>query len=419
MSENTVSTRQAEEQAGKRRQARLDSGTMKDLDALLIKPLRSAGEAKEQQDGGMPQKQARHTGGGVKEQELQAVAQDSASEPAREGSNSALNGPVGIDIGTTHITVAQNNCKSMKTFRQLNAFFCLPYTKMLKKTLEKDGVDFFVKNSQIYIFGSAAETFAAMHGSMLRKPVEGGLLNPKEDDSIEVIKAIIDAAIRKTTRDSATICFTVPGEPFDRPVSTMFHQSVIRMHLQSLGYTPIPVNAAMSIILSELADNNFTGIGVSIGGGMCNVCFSYLSVPVITFSIRKGGDFIDAMVGSAVGEPTGKIRAVKENGFDLGAEPANKIETGLHIFYDDLFASLVQGMAGVFGASDKIPRMAAGIPLVLGGGTVAPRGCREKFEKALQGVSLPFSIAEVRMAGNPLYATARGALRMALEEGNL
>lgn len=413
MSEHSLSNRGSDEAGGRRRNVRLDSGTMKDLDAMLIKPL-PALENKDLSDAGSAVKQAEP----AVETPREIINREPAQECRQESSETALSGPLGIDIGTTHITVAQNNYKSIKTFRQLNAFFTLPATKIVRKALTKDGVSFFEKNNQLYICGSSAEEFATMHGAQIRKPIESGLLNPKEDDSIEVLKAIINYAIKKTHKSSATICFSVPGEPIDKPVSTMFHESVIKMHLQSLGYTPLAVNTALSVILSELPDTNYTGIGVSIGGGMCNVCFSYLSVPVITYSIQKGGDYIDAMVGNAVGEPATKIKAVKENGFDLAAEPGNKVETGLHIFYDDLFSTLTRSMEQVFGASDKIPRMSNGIFIVLGGGSVAPKGCRERFEKALKGISLPFKISGVRIAESPLYATARGSLKMAMEEGS-
>ncbi|MEI6127961.1 MAG: hypothetical protein WCQ99_15550 [Pseudomonadota bacterium] len=413
MSENSLSNRGSDEAGGRRKHVRLDSGTMKYLDAMLIKPLPDL-EYKDQNDFGSTHIKAEP----ACEAPRETIKREDETECTKENSESVLSGPIGIDIGTTHITVAQNNCKSIKTFRQLNAFFTLTSSKIVKKALAKDGVSFFEKNKQLYICGSSAEEFATMHGAQIRKPIESGLLNPKEDDSIEVMKAIINSAIKKTRKDNTTICFSVPGEPIDKPVSTMFHESVIKMHLQSLGYTPVSVNAALSVILSELADSNYTGIGISIGGGMCNVCFAYLSVPVITYSIQKGGDYIDAMVGNAVGEPVTKIKAAKENGFDLAAEPETKIETGLHIFYDDLFATLTKSMEQVFGASDKIPRLSNGIPIVLGGGSVSPKGCKERFEKALKGSTFPFKISGVRIAENPLYATARGSLKMAIEEGS-
>jgi len=54
---------------------------------------------------------------------------------------------------------------------------------------------------------------------------------------------------------------------------------------------------------------------------------------------------------------------------------------------------------------------------VLAGGTSKPNGFRDRFEKALRRRTLPLQISEVRMASDPLSATARGALVAALAEG--
>ena len=152
---------------------------------------------------------------------------------------------------------------------------------------------------------------------------------------------------------------------------------------------------------------------------MCNICLSYLSVPVVTYSILKGGDYIDSMVGSAVEEPATKIKVIKEEQFDLSVEPRNKVETALHIYYDNLFSMLVQSLQQVLGGSDNIPRISTEIPIVLSGGSVSPKGCRERFEKALASISLPVRISDIRIAEKPLCATAKGSLKMAMEEGKI
>ena len=45
-----------------------------------------------------------------------------------------------------------------------------------------------------------------------------------------------------------------------------------------------------------------------------------------------------------------------------------------------------------------------------------PNGFRERFEKALRAADFPVAISEVRMASNPLYAAAKGALVAALSD---
>jgi actin-like ATPase involved in cell morphogenesis len=329
------------------------------------------------------------------------------------------NGPIGLDIGTTSIIAAQLNGKSIKTARELNAFYPVPDSKIIKRTLVKDNVNYFDKDGHFYIIGNPAENFATLNGSDTRRPVASGLLNPDEDEGIEVLKKIINSMIKKAQKKDEVICFCVPGNPIDNSVSTVFHESVIKMHLKSLGYMPIAVNEGHAVVLSELAGNSLTGIGISIGGGMCNVCFSYLSVPVITFSIQKGGDYIDTMVSKAVGESATNIKRIKEEDLDQLIAPRNKVETGLHIFYDDLFSTLLQAMQKVFGATDKVPKISSDLPLVLSGGSIIPRGCKEKFEDALKQVSLPIKISDIVVAEKPLYTTAKGSMQMAMEEGKL
>lgn len=325
-------------------------------------------------------------------------------------------GPVGLDIGTSHIVMAQNKGKNIHTVKQLNAFFTIPHSKFTKKILVENEVTFFEKNDLFYILGYSAENFANMFNTNTRRTMEKGLLSSREDEGITVLQAIINTLISKPRKEGEVICFSMPGQPVDSGQSVLYHESILKMFLSSLGYRPISINEGLATVMSELAEDNFTGIGISMGGGMCNVCLSYLSVPVITYSIQKGGDYIDQMVGSSVNEPATKIKTIKEGSLNLGRSPKNRIETALHIYYDDLVHHLLHSLQDVLHSSDKIPKIAKPIPIALAGGTALPSGFREHFEKALTNVNLPVEISEVRIAEDPLNTTAKGAMVMALSE---
>jgi hypothetical protein len=346
----------------------------------------------------------------------EVLSTENKDKEYKESKSGVHSGPIGLDIGTANIVKAQEINNELKTEIEVNAFFTIPYSNITKKALIKDNTLFIEKNKQFYIMGNAAENFAAMLSGDTRKPIEKGILNAKEDDGIDVIKAIISKVIGKSHDRNTKICFTVPGKPVDSPVSVVFHESVLKKHLEGLGYSAISINEGLAVVLSELEGNKYTGIGISLGGGMCNVCFSYLSVPVVTYSIQKGGDYIDTMVGNSVGEHPTKIKLLKEEDLNLSAEPKNRIETGLHIYYDDLFASLAGSLHQVLGSSDNIPRISNLIPIVLSGGTVLPRGSKEKFAKALKEVRLPLKISDIIIPDKPLYTAAKGALIMALSE---
>lgn len=365
-------------------------------------PVKSASDKKAEEQiknaGGAPQKPAVTTG---------TMTGESAERPK---------GPVGLDIGTSHIVAAQSKRNYAETIQELNAFFTVPNAKFAREILNQKKITYYEQGNQYYIFGYAAESFANMFNTNTRRPMKDGFLTPNEVDGLSVIKAIMNSLIQKPQKFGETLCFVIPGEPLNGTGSVMYHESMIKNFIGSLGYSPLSINEGMAVSISELSEDDYSGIGVSMGGGMCNVCFSYLSFPVITYSLQMAGDYIDSMVGTAVGEPATKIKVVKEEELDLTREPADRIITALHIFYDELIFKLLQSLQRVLTSTENIPKIKAPIPIILSGGTAMPKGCREKFENMLKNVNLPVEISAVRLAEDPLNAPAKGALIMALTE---
>jgi len=327
-----------------------------------------------------------------------------------------MEGPLGLDIGTSHIVVAQNKGRDVGTTKELNAFFTLPTGKFAKQILNQKEIKYYELDDLFYIIGYSAQNFANMFNVNLRRPMNQGVLSSNENEGIRIIEAILKSLIQKPKNFGEILCFGVPGDPIDEPGSSIYHESMIKRSIGSMGYTPISLNEGMAIVLSELSEDDFTGIGISMGGGMCNICLSYLSFPVITYSIPMGGDYIDAMVEKAVGEPATKVKSIKEEDLDLSKGPKNRVTTALHIFYDELIFKLLKSLQRVISSTDKIPKISNPIPIVLSGGTAMPNGCVEKFETMLKDIPLPIAISAVRLAEDPLNTTAKGALIMAMTE---
>ncbi|MBF0566405.1 MAG: hypothetical protein HQK89_14335 [Nitrospirae bacterium] len=327
-------------------------------------------------------------------------------------------GPIGLDIGTTNIVVARNRAGAPITMKQLNAFFAIPKSKLTARILSQNDVMYFAKNGQFYIIGNSSEEFANTFNTETRRPIESGLISPREDDGMNVIQALIKSLLQPPKKQGEPVCFSIPGDPIDGNSSVLYHESIIKRALDAMGYKPISINEGFAVVLSELQGENYTGLGISMGGGMCNICLSYLSVPVFSFSIRKGGDYIDTMVGRTVGEPATLIKTIKEKDLNLLREPSNRIETSLQIYYNELINYVVHSIQQVMASSDRMPRLSKPVPIVLSGGTAVVTGVKELFEKALKTARLPIQISGVRIASDPLNTTAKGALTMAVSEEN-
>lgn len=320
---------------------------------------------------------------------------------------------MGLDIGTSNIVAARSGKSGPDTRFAPNAFIAAPNDAGTAERLTGQKAQFFTAANQLIVSGPTALRLAADLGIAPRKAVEGGIINGGERWGIRVIDQISSALMGPPRQVGERACFSVPGPPLDGSASVVFHENMIKRCLEQRGYRAESINEGLAVVLAELGGNRCTGIGISLGGGMCNICFAYLAVPVIAYSIPKAGDYIDAMVGKAVGRPPAFIKRIKETTLDLSVEPRNRIDTALRIYYDDLFKMLTESLNRTFGAADDLPAVDRPLPLVLSGGTILPKGSRGRFIAALEKVRLPVKISEVLAAPNPLRCTARGALAMA------
>ena len=324
--------------------------------------------------------------------------------------------PMGLDVGTAKVVASRRKGKEIESASQLNAFIPVPYSRFTETILGQNDISYYREGEELVIYGSATERFANMFNAECRRPMADGLLNPRENRAMPVLEAILGNMVPKPKAQGETLAFSVPAAVPGREAGLTYHEATLRGYFQAQGYKPVAINEGLAVIFSELEDNNFSGIGISCGGGMCNLTLAFLSIPSIMFGISKGGDSIDAAVGSVINEHATRVKAMKEEGADLSRQPKDKFERAVRIYYEELVETLVDGLAKAVNGADKLPRSDRALPIVLSGGTAKPKGFKELFEKALRTRTLPIEIAEIRMAKDPLTATARGALIAAMYE---
>ena len=324
--------------------------------------------------------------------------------------------PVGLDVGTSRIVTAHRVDDQFQYQTQLNAFVNLPYSKMTENVLAKENVPHSVHSSGIVVHGNESERFADLLRVETRRPMSRGVLNPEEPQSLTQIQKIIESLIGPAQSKGQKLYFSVPAAAPGAEDSVTYHEASLRQILTEFGYDVRSINEGLAVVYAELESSNYTGIGISCGGGLCNVCLSYMSVPVLSFSVNKGGDFIDTSAASATGDLINRIRITKEDSFHFNGYFADKTLQALSVYYEDMIQALVASMKEAFLSSRSLPKLSRAIPLVLSGGSTMPKGFRDRFEKALLASDFPITLSEVRVASNPLESTAKGALVAALSE---
>jgi len=321
---------------------------------------------------------------------------------------------VGLDVGTSRIVVAERVQDEYHFHSQLNAFVSVPFSEFTRGVFIKEKVPHQVAGEEMLVTGDQSEKLANMLNREIRRPMTRGLLNPAEAENLNVLKRIVGSMLEDSGHRGGKLCFSVPGPAVNGTDELTYHEAALKQALRDLGYEVSSINEGLAVVLAELEASSYTGIGISCGGGMCNICLAYLSLPVFSFSIPKAGDFIDSSAAAVTGENATRVRMAKEAEFHFNGHFADKIQQALAVYYDDVIRSAVAALKDAFARTRNVPRFERPIPLVIAGGSALPQGFRDRFEAVLKEAQLPVPLSEVRMAAEPLHTTAKGALVAAL-----
>jgi hypothetical protein len=325
--------------------------------------------------------------------------------------------PLGLDVGTSRIVVARREDKTVQFEAQLNAFITLPYSKLTESLLQREEVFHEVEGEDIVVAGNDAQKFAEVFHVETRRPMCRGVLNPQEPHSLAVVRRIITRLLGKAGAEETRVVFSIPAAVDNREDGLAHHEASIRQILTALGYDAIPIEEGLAVVFGELAGSNYSGFGISCGSGLCNVCLAELSVPVISFSNPKAGDFIDTHAAAVTGERATRMRIQKEQTFQLNGRAGDRVQNALIVYHDDVIRTLTNTLRSKIASAQQLPKLNRPVPVVLSGGTAMPKGFLGGFTAGLRIQDFPVRISEVRLSSDPLNSTARGALTAALANG--
>jgi hypothetical protein len=319
----------------------------------------------------------------------------------------------GLDLGTSRIVLATMNGQKVDFTPQLNAFVAIPYSRMTEQMLAREDILHEVEGGHIYVYGNRADEFAKFLDGDTRRPMQSGLLNPAEPKNLHMIELLVGRLCGKAG-NGEKLCLSIPSAPPERGSDLIFHERSVQGICEKLGYQAQSVNEGLAVVYSELKDANFTGIGMSFGGGMCNMCLAYLGLPVLTVATTSAGDYIDHSAASVTGETPTTVRLHKENagesGFMLDGAAGGSISRALSVYYADVIETAATALKAAMVESKKLPHFTAPVPIVCAGGTTMAGNFLPTLKSVIAKTELPVRVSEVYLAKDPFNATAKGAL---------
>ena len=325
---------------------------------------------------------------------------------------------VGLDVGTSFIVLSKNDEHGVvyKDFR--DAFYIIkPTTPVATKMIEKGlSGKVFIKDADgsFILLGKDAIEKAIERNDTAKRPMYKGVVSSKEKDAKRVLAFILKEVVGTASEPNEKLVFCIPAQPVDQEDEDFdvgYHEDVVKTILSECGYYPRAINEAEALCYAELEEEEYTGIGISCGAGMTNVCVMLNGEPTVLFSTTKSGDWVDRMSAVATGESDSLVQAEKEaGGFKIGEQNENPILSAVSAYYDRLIDYTTKQLSSALSGHKSLPKFKNPLTIVIAGGTSQANGYIEKFKEKLESNNFPLVVKEIRHANDPIHAVSKGCL---------
>lgn len=322
----------------------------------------------------------------------------------------------GLDVGTANLASAIQDKEGNVTIKiQRNAFIDIDADHYTRNMLTKLNVQYVSIENKMVVVGDPAFELANILNRETRRPMKDGVISPNESDAMPIEKILLENLLGPPNYEGEKCYFSSPADPIDADFNVVYHKGVFGSLLKKLGYDSKSIVEGHAVVFAELAEEDFTGIGISCGGGMFNVCVSYKSIPALAFSTSRGGDWIDRNVATVLGIKASRATAIKEKGVNL-LSPRNREEEAVEIYYRNLISYTLEAIKTRFEGSTGMPSFPEPIEIVCAGGTSMIGGFIEVFQDEFQSIKFPIEVKNIRRAEDPLFSVSKGCLVASLSD---
>ena len=327
---------------------------------------------------------------------------------------------IGVDVGTYNMVVCRRGKDNNFIYkREVNAFIEMPIdNRFVFNMMKQAGVPLIERPEAgiAYALGEAAVNIAyTMNQIELKRPMKDGCLNPKEKNAQQIMSLMIHGLVEKS-EENEVLYYGIPANAINFETDSDYHDHVLQAIFKAFeddkGHKviPNPINEGLALIYAELKEKNYTGIGISFGAGMVNLCYAMFGAPVknCQFSIVNSGDWIDKQSARATGETPAFINKAKTD-LDLTKGQESLVLRAIKAQYEIMMQKTITEIKkGVEVGKPRNPDHP--IDIVIAGGASLPNGFDKVFGEMISKAHMPFEVGQIIRPADPLYSVARGCL---------
>lgn len=303
---------------------------------------------------------------------------------------------IGLDLGSTQFRSLRHHGDRLIGRTCCVQVLTMPDTPAHRRLLDNDGVNYAEGDGMLHVLGDAAREWSRLMSLPARRLLADGQLPHDDPIARQILSMMVDAVLPMARVPGETCCLTIPGEL--TPVAASPERDFFLRLVRLRGYTPVVAGQGHSIVLAELGDAGFSGLGISLGATLSEFSLCRSGREIARCSIPWGSDEIDERLTRDASD------SVSEISLKMAASITDflvelLLEAGSRIEQHDGFRVLVQPVA-----------------IVCAGGITMLPGIQRMCEQAWRRAGWPVALQELAVCADPAYTVARGCLVQAVLE---
>ncbi len=323
---------------------------------------------------------------------------------------------VALDIGSTEFRSLRRQANRFIA-RRVPAVYCVfDDSKAQRRLIEQLHLPYSLAEGTLLVLGHAAVEISRTLDHPLVPVIANGQLPYHDPIGRQVCATLIESLIPITNEHSLCLANLPVATTHERNDAGLIDH-VIRLR----GYQFARLHPARAVILSELQDEGYSGIGVTIGAESVTMAVTHLGQTRFSESYAHGARSIEERFAKArhkyqwdkQGNKYLDLQTVRDLQRHLTSSvinPTNGDEQFLAEAYHRLLTNAFSAMLPEMLRCVKNENSRKALPIVISGGPTRLPGFSQLLQHTFEASGLPCKIAKIRLANNDPYTVCRGLM---------
>lgn len=315
---------------------------------------------------------------------------------------------IGLDLGTTEFRSIRDSGGDLIARRCRASYLVVKDSPGHRKLLENTRAIFGTCGDDLVILGDDAIECGAMLGLPAIPLLRDGRLPNSDPVARQILALMAEAILPPATQEREVCCLTVPGgyglDGDTQSVDVRFLKQLASLR----GYAPQLISSGLAVVLAELAESSFSGLGISLGAVNCEVGVIHCGRELARSTVE--GRLADLEEPAPTRQQDSSIDVdPNTDEQQRAARERNRLQVLTAILTEAREALVSEGSIRLIHQPTVI---------ACTGGITRSDGFANLFQQAWNQSGWPVRISRIQIASNPRFSVARGGLIKAILEGH-